>query len=364
MRAKPALLLQLGLGRVGRALVAHYLAHGDRYPALRYVGVGDSSGLWLMPDGWDAAALGDAATFKGSGMPLTRWHPDSTRAEAVPAPDAYAPDLLWRLDELGVRRAIVVDATPPGSDTTPLLIELHRAGYDVVLANRAPLAGSQRDYDALTKAGKGRVRANAALGAALPLADALRHQCGGEPIQTIVAALDPALNWIVAAVQDGVRFSAAVEEAGRRDLLHRDWCEDLSGATSARLALLLARLSGYKGEPEAVCREALLPFGWEGQAAGAAWARLGELDSVLAEQVWLAGERGQVLRYLAQAAPGRVSAGLEALSAGGPFGRLEADSSLTALYRAGDARPTLLGGPSATAATTAAAIFADVVSLL
>jgi len=364
MKAKPTLLLQLGLGRVGRALVAQYLAHGDRYPALRYLGVGDSSGLWLIPDGWDAPALAEAADFKGSGMPLTRWHPDSTRAETVPAPDAYAPDLLWRLDELGVRRAIVVDATPPGSDTTPLLIELHRAGYDVVLANRAPLGGSQRDYDALTKAGKGRVRANAALGAALPLADALRHQSGGDPIQTVIAALDPALNWILAAVQAGLRFSAAVGEAGRRGLLHRDWCEDLSGATSARVALLLARLGGLKGEPEAVCREALLPLGWETQAAGAVWERLGEYDSALAQQAWLAGEQGQVLRYLAVAGPDRVRAGLEGMPATGPFGRLAAENSLVALYRAGDARPTLLGGPSATAATTAAAVFADVVSLL
>ncbi len=364
MKAKPVLLLQLGLGRVGRALVAHYLTYGERYPALRYLGVGDSSGLWLIPDGWDAPTLAEAAEFKGNGMPLTRWHPDSSRAEAVPAPDAYAPDLLWRLDELGVRRAIVVDATPPGSDTTPLLIELHRAGYDVVLANRAPLGGAQQDFDALTKTGKGRVRANAALGAALPLADALRHQCGGDSIQTAVAALDPPLNWIMAAVQNGARFSEAVGEAGRRGLFHRDWREDLSGATSARLALLLARLTGLRGEPEAVCREVLLPPGWEAQAAGTVWGRLDELDHALAQRAWLVGERGQTLRYLAQARPDRVSAGLEAMPAAGPFGRLEAERSVVALYRAGDARPTLLGGPSATAATTAAALFADVVSLL
>ncbi len=364
MRAKPVLLLQLGLGRVGQALVTHYLAHGSRYPQLRYLGLGDHSGLWLIADGWGATTLSEAAEFKQSGMPLTRWHPEDAHGEAVPAPDAYAPDLLWRLDELGVRRAIVVDATPPSSNIAPLLIELHRAGYAVVLANRAPLTGAQGDYDALTKPGKGRIRLNAALGAGLSLADALCHAAAaGAPFQATVAALDPALGWIMAAVQHGVRFSEAVSEAGRRGLLHRDWREDLSGATSARLALLAARLAGRQLEPETVCRQALLPLGWETQPPGQVWARLAELDSSLAEQAWLAGERGQALRYLAATGPDRVSAGLEAVPIDSSFGRASADS-LIALYQAGAVQPILLAGPSATASTTAAAIFADVVSLL
>ena len=40
MKAKPVLLLQLGLGQVGRALVRHYLARATAYPNLRYLGLG------------------------------------------------------------------------------------------------------------------------------------------------------------------------------------------------------------------------------------------------------------------------------------------------------------------------------------
>src|SRR5262249_60460270 len=131
MTARSASVVQLGLGRTGRALVRHYLANADRYRGLRYIGLGDRAGLWAIPRGWPRAALEEAVDFKNTGMPITRWRPDLFGAEAIPTQEAYAPGLLWRLDELGIRRAIVIDATAAAAHTAPLLAELRRAGYDV-----------------------------------------------------------------------------------------------------------------------------------------------------------------------------------------------------------------------------------------
>ena len=204
MKSKPAFLLQLGLGQTGRALVRHHPARAAAYPHLRYLGLGDRHGLWIVPQGWDRAALEDAVDFKNCGMPITRWHPDVPAPEAVPAPDAFSPDLLWRLDELGLRRAIVIDATAPGSGTAALLALMRREGYDVVLANKAPLAGPQADYDALRAPAKGRLRWDSALGAPLPLGEALgRAAQGGEAVHAIVAMCSPALGWIMNAVGQG-----------------------------------------------------------------------------------------------------------------------------------------------------------------
>ena len=366
MKSKPVLLLQLGLGQTGRALVRHYLARAADYPNLRYVGLGDRHGLWIVPDGWNQAALEDAVDFKNYGMPITRWHPDMLAPEAVPAPDAFSPDLLWRLDELGLRRAIVIDATAPGSGTAALLALLRRQGYDVVLANKAPLAGAQADYDALRAPAKGRLRWESALGAPLPLSEALHRAAhGGDTIHAIVAMCSPALGWIMSAVSRGRLFSEAVREAGSRGLLHGDLREHLSGQDAARTALLLARALGRRLEPSAVQLQSLLPAGFEGAAPGEIWQRLGDLDRFFAERAWLAGERGHVLHYLVQIQPAGVTAGLEEVPQATPLGHLAGDESYFAFYTEyGGERPTQIQGRGAGPAATAAAVFADVVSLL
>jgi homoserine dehydrogenase len=364
-KTKPVLVLQLGLGRVGRALIGHYLARAGRYPNLRYVGVGDHGGLWLIPDGWDGASLAEAAAFKDSGMPVTRWCPEARGAEAVPSPDAYAPDLLWRLDEIGVRRAIVVDTTAPGSGTAPLLLELHRAGYDLVLANAAPLAGAQADWDAVMLRGRGRVRLEAALGGGLPLVEILRRAAvGGPAVGAITAALHPGLNSILAAVVRGARFSAAVGDAQASGLLHGDLTEDLGGRTVARQALILARLLGARLEPEAVEVASLLPESWAGVPPWTLMGRLHELDPLFADQAWRAGERGERWCYLAHAGAEGARTTLETQPLGGPFGRLRDDETLAAFYAPGESRPALMQAPGPAAAATAAILFADIVSLL
>jgi homoserine dehydrogenase len=359
-------LIQLGMGRVGRALIRHYLEQGSRYPRLRYLGLGDRSGLWLAPDGWDRDSLAGAEAFKDSGMPITRWRPDRGRAEVVPGSEAYTPDLLWRLDELGIRRGIVVDATPPGSDTAALLLDLKRAGYDIVLTSKGPLAGSQALYSALTGPGRGRVVWEAATGARVALAATLRRaRSGGEPMAGIVAASDMALNVIIGAVTQGRPFSAAARAAGEQGLLGTDPRESLSGRAAARTALILARGVGHALEPAELRLRPLLPSGFDALPPQAVWDRLGDLDASFAERAWLAGERGQALVFLTRIGAHGVSVGLEELRAEDVPASLVDGDTLVILYPAGaPGRPVVIVGPGPSPGAVAAAAFADIVSLL
>lgn len=359
-------LIQLGLGRIGRALIGHYLEQGDRYPRLRYLGLGDRSGLWLAPEGWDRESLEGAAAFKDTGMPITRWRPDRGRAEMLPGSEAYTPELLWRLDELGIRRGIIIDATPPGSDIAPLLLVLKRGGYDVVLASSGPLTGSQAVYNALTAAGRGRLAYEAALGSRIALSATLRRaRSGGDAIEAIVAASDPALNVILGAVAQGGAFSAGVRAAAERGLLGADPGESLSGRASARMALLLARGMGLSLEPEDIRLQPLLPSGFAGLPPQALWDRLGDLDAFFAERAWLAGERGRMLVYLARVSAQEASVGLEEIPTEEAPAALAAGDTWINLYLAGAARrPAVIAGPGPSPGGVAAAVFADVVSLL
>jgi homoserine dehydrogenase len=366
MTAKPTLVLQLGLGRTGRALVRHYLAHAEQYRQLRYIGVGDRAGLWVIPGGWPRSALEEAENFKDTGMPITRWRPDQFGAEAIPAREAYRPGLLWRLDELGIRRAIVIDATAPGANTAPLLSQLRRAGYDVVLASRAPLAGPQAEYDALTAPAKGRLRWEGPVAAAFPLAEILRRAAwSGRPVRAITAMPSAALGWVLATLAQGGRFSEAVGEAARRGLLHGDPRQDLNGHATARTALLLARAIGMRLEPGDLRVEGLLPAGFETLPVHEVWNRLPDLDRFFAERAWLAGERGRVLRYLAHIGPHTVHAELAEVPRETLAGQMGADETLFALYTdEGGERPVLVQGPGGDPASVAAAVFADIMSLL
>src|SRR5947207_14677367 len=151
---EPLPVIVLGLGNVGRELVRQLFAAQARFLWLRLIGLADRSGLWLVPGGFAPAAAAAALGHKAGGLPLSRWRPALPESEVIPGQEVYSPDLVWRLDELGVRRAVVVDLTA-AHDLYPVLLALRKAGHHLVLANKWPLVVPYGDYQALWRAGKG-----------------------------------------------------------------------------------------------------------------------------------------------------------------------------------------------------------------
>src|SRR5436190_7285777 len=124
-------------------------------------------------------------------------------------------------------------------------------GFDLVLANKRPLAGNEASYAAFWAAAassRRRVRSEATVGAGLPIIDTYDKLAEtGDRVIRIEGCVSGTLMYIASAVSAGRKFSDAVREAVELGYAEPDPREDLSGRDAARKALILARLLGYKG---------------------------------------------------------------------------------------------------------------------
>ena len=129
VRAVPSTdVVLLGFGRVGRAL-ADQIASLDGARRVRIVGLLDRSGYVFDAKGLSRARLLRLAREKDAGKLLATL--GGTRATAREA-------LAWMAGH-AVSRPIVVDVT--SEDTADLLQTVAEQGFDIVLANKRPLAG-------------------------------------------------------------------------------------------------------------------------------------------------------------------------------------------------------------------------------
>src|SRR5262249_10105038 len=136
-------------------------------------------------------------------------------------------------------------------DTAPVLEQALGHGFDLVLANKKPLAASaaayQRLMSASSKAGRD-IRYEATVGAGLPIIDTFQKLVEtGDRVLRIDGCVSGTLMYIASAVTNGRSFADAVREAVALGYAEPDPREDLSGADAARKALILARLLGYRG---------------------------------------------------------------------------------------------------------------------
>src|SRR6185295_6407644 len=108
---------------------------------------------------------------------------------------------------------------------------------DVVTANKKPLAGPLAGFTALrdaAAAGGRRLRAEATVGAGLPVVDTLEMLLGaGDRLVRAEGCLSGTLGYLTTRLEEGVRFSTAVREAVEQGYTEPDPVADLSGADIA-----------------------------------------------------------------------------------------------------------------------------------
>ena len=146
----------LGFGRVGRAL-ADQIAATNNGPRVRVVGLLDRSGYVFDPRGISNRKLLDLARKKDEGGLLS-----SLGGRAASATEALA-----MMATHAVSRPVIVDVTSDETADLPANRSLTR-GFDPVLANKRPLAGSLESYSQLWAAAESsgrRVRYEATVGA-------------------------------------------------------------------------------------------------------------------------------------------------------------------------------------------------------
>jgi aspartokinase/homoserine dehydrogenase 1 len=342
----------LGFGRVGRALAA--MASGRADGRIRIVAALDRSGYVFDPRGVSRGRLLRLAEGKDRGALLA----------ALGGKAASAAEALRFVAAHAVSRPVLVDVT--ADETGDLLADALGQGFDLVLANKKPLAGPLAAYrrllDSAAAAGR-RVRYEATVGAGLPVLDTFRKLVeSGDRVLRVEGCVSGTLGFVLSSLERGSAFSEAVREAVRRGYAEPDPREDLSGQDVLRKGLILARLLGYAGPaPRA---EDLVPPPLRRIPLERFLERMGSLDAGWERRVAAEAARGRVLRYVVLATARGVRASLRSVPRGSALGSLEGTRNLlsftTRRYRR---EPLVVSGPGAGAEVTAAGILNDIQSL-
>ena len=342
----------LGFGRVGRTLAEMTAATaGGR---IRIVAALDRSGYVFDPRGLSRARLARLAEKKDDGVLL----------KDLGGREASAGEALRFIAAHAVSRPVLVDVT--AEETSDLLTEALGQGFDLVLANKKPLAGSPASYRRLfeTTATAGRrVRYEATVGAGLPVIDTFRKLVdSGDRVLRIEGCVSGTLGFVLSAVEAGTPFSEAVKEAKRLGYTEPDPREDLSGMDVMRKGLILGRLLGYEGQVPA--SESLVPAALRKVSVEQYLAKLPAYDAEWRKRVETEKARGRVLRYTVLATARGVSAGLRAVPRESPLGSLQGTRNLLSFTtRRYNHEPLVVAGPGAGPEVTAAGVLNDIQSL-
>ncbi|HEX8411569.1 MAG TPA: ACT domain-containing protein, partial [Thermoanaerobaculia bacterium] len=356
-------LTLLGFGQIGRALAAQLTAQEKHLRQelgldVTIVGVADRSGIKVKEEGFSSAALQKFAKQKATGGRLF----DGDSLLTIDQLQSAMEQELWLLPS---HRPILVDLT--SEETAPLIQKALENGFNIVLANKKPLAVSQLAFDELMATARERglsLRYEATAGAGLPVLDTLaKLQESGDRVEQILGAFSGTLGYIMSALEEGTRFSDAVRAAWKLGYTEPDPRDDLSGTDVARKALILARTLGRRLELRDIALESLFTPEVDDDNAARFVDKLTALDAVFAERVARAKRDGKVLRYVAKIAK-KISVGVEAVDQALPLGRLKGtDNTIVIHSKRYATNPLVVTGPGAGAAVTAAGVLNDIVAI-
>lgn len=346
----------LGFGQVGRTL-ADLIARAPRRARLRLVAVIDRGGYIFRPEGLSPRELAGLSSLKAASRSVA----ESTRGVRAPAAQALAA-----LAEHALSRPILVDVT--ADNTSSLLERCVGSEFDLVLANKRPLSGSRADtarLEAAVQRSGRRLRFEATVGAGLPILDTHRKLVeSGDQVSKIEGCLSGTLGFLLTELEAGRSFSQSLRRAIERGYTEPDPRDDLSGADVGRKALILGRLLGFRGEPEEIAVESLVPARLRRIPLARFLKRLGDLDPEWEQRLARARARHRVLRYVASVTRRRIRVGLLEIAPQSPFAGLRGTDNQVAFtttrYRS---NPLVIQGPGAGLAVTAAGIFNDVAEL-
>ena len=346
-------IVLLGFGRVGRALADQIAASRvDHQP--RIVGLLDRSGYVFDNRGLSRARLLRLARAKEGGALLSKLGGRAATAAAA----------LSFMADHAVSRPVVVDVT--SDDTAAFLKTAAGHGFDLVLANKKPLADTRDGYaqlvDACTTAGR-QIRYEATVGAGLPIIDTYRKLAeSGDRVLRIHGCVSGTLTFVLSEVSAGRPFSVAVKEAMTRGYAEPDPRDDLSGRDAARKGLILARMMGYRGPAPAA--DDLVPPAYRNLPLAEFLKRLPELDAMWRERVARAAASQRQLRYVVSATTRKVSVGLRPVPESTPIGAARGTQNIVTFHtRRYRTEPLVISGPGAGAQVTAAGILNDICSL-
>ena len=254
------------------------------------------------------------------------------------------------------------------ADTVPVLEEALSHGMDLVLANKRPLAGPDKDARALARAAAAvgrRMLHEATVGAGLPVIDTIQKLTeSGDHVLRIEGCPSGTLGYLLGAMGRGTSFSSALRSAMKHGYTEPDPRDDLSGMDVARKALILGRMIGFSGELTDVQVESLVPDALREVPLDVFLDRLPEGDAIWEERIGQARKSGTVLRYRATVTKREARVGIVAVDSSSSLASLAGtDNHFSFTTRRYRTNPLVITGPGAGAEVTAAGVLNDVLKL-
>lgn len=328
-------IIHLGIGNVGKALVSQIQKFGPE--ELVYCGIYTSKGGVYKKVGLNATDFKKAS----NGIPIEE------AIAQVPAP------------------FVLVDTTASDKTVPYLKMALKRGGF-VVMSNKKPVAGSQKEFNDLHKLGGDRLYYETTVGAGLPVIATIKTLLGtGDTVLEIQGCFSGTLGFIFSEVENGKSFSGAVLKAKELGFTEPDPRDDLSGVDVARKAIILSRLLGKKLEMKDVVLESLYPSSMASLSVETFLKEVSKLDNTFAKTKDQAEKSGKVLRYVATITQKGCKVGLASVEKSSDIGNLSGPDNIVSIQtRRYKDNPMVIKGPGAGIEVTAAGVFGDILEVL
>jgi aspartokinase/homoserine dehydrogenase 1 len=327
-------------GNVGNAFVAQTLAQGNsvKIPT-KIVGVASSKSFMYDPSGLDGKTL---TAFAKKMIPGTAYN--------------GLPDLQTMLRDIK-EPVSVIDVTASPDMLGVHLFLIKNTNHNVVTANKQPLVASsvaefrqltedktRYEYSCSVMAGAGSVR----------FVRDLRDL--GEIPEKIYGCFSGTLGYIATALENGNKFSDAVQEAMKRGYTEPNPAVDLSGKDVAYKILILTRSAGADVNMSDIQLKPFVPLtDQQSQDVNALIAGLPGMDATLKAGMDSAKADGGTLRYVARATfvngVPAMSVSLETVGRLDPLGQLSGTANkivvMTGPYGFNGNKPYVIEAPGA-----------------
>lgn len=276
-------------------------------------------------------------------------------------------EIIEKLSAYEKRSVVFVDTTG-NQEVSDLYVRLLSKKIHVVTASKLANTRTQKEYDHLHKTAriKGvRFLFETNVGAGLPIIETIQNLLiTGDVIQEISGVLSGTMTYLFSELDQGRSFSKAVIQARALGYAEPDPRDDLSGEDVARKFMILARICGHRLEREDLEVESLIPEKLRDVDATDFLENLHKYDTLWAEKVKEASEKGQRLRYTGKLADGKITIGVESVPADSSIGRLTGTNNLIQIKSSRYSDQNLvIQGPGAGKEVTAAGVLADILKI-
>lgn len=222
--ADPLDVLLLGFGDVGQALARQL---GNR-ASLRLVAACDTSGTLVDEAGLDPASLVEAKQAHG---------------ELAAARAGESSGWTAREAALHVDADVAVQVTPSNldnpADSAAAIEAALASGKHVATAAKDALACEPETVRQAARRSGRRWKANASVGASVPVLETLATGFAGDHVNGIRALLNGSTTFLLSRMEQGTSREQALAQARERGLLETDPTADLTGQDAAAKAAIL-----------------------------------------------------------------------------------------------------------------------------